>query len=126
MTTREDRDKAKSAREMLSKYFFSLSIATYTGAVMGTLASMLGLLKGTDLDSGVIGTVAIFVIGSILTVIFAVVGNKIIKGKEKYYNYDVSIMFCMVYTLGWCIPYLAIYPKGKKMVTGTLNVFLEY
>ena len=36
MTTREDRDKAKSAREMLSKYFFSLSIATYTGAVMGT------------------------------------------------------------------------------------------
>lgn len=52
MTTREDRDKAKSAREMLSKYFFSLSIATYTGAVMGTLASMLGLLKGTDLDSG--------------------------------------------------------------------------
>ncbi len=32
---------------MLSKYFFSLSIATYTGAVMGTLASMLGLLKGT-------------------------------------------------------------------------------
>ena len=56
MTTREDRDKAKSAREMLSKYFFSLSIATYTGAVMGTLASM-------------------------LTVIFAVVGNKIIKGK---------------------------------------------
>ena len=81
MTTREDRDKAKSAREMLSKYFFSLSIATYTGAVMGTLASMLGLLKGTDLDSGVIGTVAIFVIGSILTVIFAFVGNKIIKGK---------------------------------------------
>ena len=75
MTTREDRDKAKSAREMLSKYFFSLSIATYTGAVMGTLASML------DLDSGVIGTVAIFVIGSILTVIFAFVGNKIIKGK---------------------------------------------
>lgn len=50
MTTREDRDKAKSAREMLSKYFFSLSIATYTGAVMGTLASMLGLLKGIDLD----------------------------------------------------------------------------
>lgn len=81
MTTREDRNKAKSAREMLSKYFFSLSIATYTGAVMGTLASMLGLLKGTDLDSGVIGTVAIFVIGSILTVIFAFVGNKIIKGK---------------------------------------------
>ena len=35
MTTREDRDKAKSAREMLSKYFFSLSIATYTGAVIG-------------------------------------------------------------------------------------------
>lgn len=31
----------------------------------------------------------------------------------------------MVYTLGWCIPYLAIYPKGKKMVTGTLNVFLN-
>ena len=54
MTTREDRDKAKSAREMLSKYFFSLSIATYTGAVMGTLASMLGLLKGIDLDFGVV------------------------------------------------------------------------
>ena len=48
---------------------------------MGTLASMLGLLKGIDLDFGVVGTVAIFVIGSILTVIFAVVGNKIIKGK---------------------------------------------
>lgn len=30
-------------------------------------------------------------------------------------------MFCMVYTLGWCIPYLAIYPKGEKMVTGTLK-----
>jgi hypothetical protein len=38
-------------------------------------------LKGIDLDFGVVGTVAIFVIGSILTVIFAVVGNKIIKGK---------------------------------------------
>ena len=81
MTTREDRDKAKSAREMLSKYFFSLSIATYTGAVMGTLASMLGLLKGTDLDQGVKRTVAILIIGSIFTEIITFVGNKIIKGK---------------------------------------------
>lgn len=60
MTTREDRDKAKSVREMLSKYFFSLSIATYTGAVMGTLASMLGLLKGIDLDFGVVGILVIW------------------------------------------------------------------
>lgn len=81
MTQREDREKAKSAREMLSKYFFSLSIATYTGAVMGVLASMLGLLKGTALSIGPEWTIAIFIVGSLLTVIFAVVGNKIIKGK---------------------------------------------
>lgn len=81
MGAKEEKEKAKSARETLSKYFFSLSLATYTGAVMGVLASMLGLLKGDLLSLGPVWAATIFVAGSALTVLFALGGNKIIKGK---------------------------------------------
>ena len=48
---------------------------------MGVLASMLGLLKGDSMNLEPEWTAAIFIVGSALTVLFAIVGNKIIKGK---------------------------------------------
>ncbi len=73
MTVREDCEKAKMEKEILSKYFLDMSKTAFGTTVLTNVPTLFGLADFTY------KSVLLFVIGSIATYAFAYVGFKILK-----------------------------------------------
>ncbi len=69
---REERDRDKSRRENLGKFFYDLAKLTFAGLVVGGIVS---LKPDTDISIDLYRVV----IGGISTIIFARIGNIIFK-----------------------------------------------
>lgn len=69
---REERERDKSRRENLGKFFYDLAKLTFAGLVVGGIVS---LKPDTDISVDVYRVI----IGSISTIIFARIGNIIFK-----------------------------------------------
>ena len=61
-------------REILSKYFFDMSKATYTIMVLGGLASFFGIVDATSESTG-----CAILFGTILAVLWWIIGYVILK-----------------------------------------------
>ena len=75
MTLREDKERARTSREELGKFFYELAKMTFGATV---LASGVSLIMGTG---DAIASVVLLVVGAFATAFFAGVGNKILKAK---------------------------------------------
>ena len=75
MTVREDREKAKMEKEILSKYFFDMSKTAFGTTVLTNVPALFGLADFTY------RSVLLFLVGSIATYAFAYTGFKILKKK---------------------------------------------
>ena len=75
MTQREDKERARTSREELGKFFYELAKMTFGATV---LASGVSLIMGTgDVEASVL----LLVIGMVATAFLAGVANKILKTK---------------------------------------------
>ncbi len=75
MTLREDKDRVKTSREELGKFFYDLAKATFIGMVIGSMVSV--VTKSID----VLPFCLLFTIGVIGTVAFAITANIILKSR---------------------------------------------
>lgn len=75
MTVRDDKDREKMGRENLGKFFYDLAKTTFAVMVLGSFMALLGL-KEVDIN-----VFASFLTGTVLTTIFAILGNRILKRK---------------------------------------------
>ena len=75
MTLRDDKERVKTSREELGKFFYGLANATFIGMVIGGMISV--VTKSIDEWSFII----LFTIGVIGTLAFALVANVILKNK---------------------------------------------
>lgn len=73
MGTREDKEKAKMEREVLSKYFFDMSKTSFGTTVLTNVPALFGLAEFT------FRSVLLFIVGAIATFAFAYIGSKILK-----------------------------------------------
>lgn len=69
----ESRERAKSQRETLGKYFYDLSKLTFTALVLG---GMVMLFQTEEIEMGM---VCMFMLGILFSVGLAFCGNKILK-----------------------------------------------
>ena len=75
MTLKEDKQRARTSREELGKFYYGLANATFIGLVLGCF---IPLVK-SDIDT--IAFVYMFSIGVTGTILFAMIGNYILKNK---------------------------------------------
>lgn len=75
MTLREDRERAKTSREELGKFFYSLAKMSFGTVVLGS-----GVALVTEVESPS-NYIFLFAIGTMATVAFSSVGNKILSLK---------------------------------------------
>lgn len=73
MGNNEVRDREKMRREIVGKFFFDLAKTTYTVVVLGNLAPLFGLAGEFSWLN-----VLLLLVGSIVTWIFAFIGNRVI------------------------------------------------
>ena len=75
MTAKEDREREKTSREMLGKYFFDMSKAIFTTMVA---TSLINLILSPDDDYSAL---SIALSGTLVSSIFAYIGYIIVKRK---------------------------------------------
>lgn len=75
MGQRDEKEKAKASREEGGKYFYGLSKSAFTVMVLGGLATLFGMGESTQLQASLF-----LLLGTILTIVLAYMGNKILKG----------------------------------------------
>lgn len=75
MTLREDRDRQKSSREELGKFFYRLAEISFTTLVVGGTISLFTNTMGLDSYCIVVS------MGIALTIFFAMLGNRVLKNK---------------------------------------------
>lgn len=75
MTQREDKQRARTSREELGKYFYNLSALTFGTTVLG---SCMALVNETGNPQWLMAMISV---GLFLTVLFAFVGFKILNLK---------------------------------------------
>lgn len=73
MTVREDREKMKSSRDNLSKFFYDLAKTSFTAMVVGDVVTM--FLK----EQVTVTASLLFVVGIIATYLLALFGYRISK-----------------------------------------------
>ncbi|MBM0155018.1 hypothetical protein [Segatella copri] len=73
MTAREDREKLRSSRENLSKFFYDLAKATFTAMVVGDVVTMFLKEDVTTIS------VWLFVTGLVTTSLLSTIGYRISK-----------------------------------------------
>ncbi len=75
MTQREDKQRARTSRGELGKYFYNLSAMSFGTTVLGGGMAMVTETASTQMLLGVMG------IGVFITIVFACIGYKIINIK---------------------------------------------
>lgn len=75
MTAREDRDREKSIRETVAKFFFDLAKTTFTAMVVGGAVALI-----TEVEN-VCAYVILLSVGLISTILLASIGYYILKHK---------------------------------------------
>ena len=73
MTTKEEREKVKTARDSLGKFFYDLAKMTFGVMVLGNAAAVFGFTDFT------LSSAIVLIFGSFMTWGFAYMGNKILK-----------------------------------------------
>ena len=73
MTAKEDREKIKTARESLGKFFYDLAKMTFGTTVLGQFVTVFGIAEVS------ISSIVVLIFGSALTAGLAYMGNKILK-----------------------------------------------
>lgn len=73
VSAKEEKEKARSARDNLSKFFYDLAKTTFASTVVGDVVSM--FLK----EEVTASAVALFVVGIVTTILLAVFGYRISK-----------------------------------------------
>lgn len=73
MTAREDREKERSSRENLSKFFYDLAKTSFTAMVVGDVVSM--FLKEEITTPAIV----LFFVGVITTITLGTIGYRISK-----------------------------------------------
>ena len=73
MTAREDKEKLKSSRENLSKFFYNLAQTCFTAMVVGDVVTM--FLKEEVTTTAIV----LFVVGLFTTALLALFGYRISK-----------------------------------------------
>lgn len=73
MATKEEKEKEKTAREQLGKFFYDLAKMTFGVMVLGNSAAVFGF---TDFS---ISSIVVLIAGSFATIGFAYMGNKVLK-----------------------------------------------
>ena len=71
--TKEEKEKEKTARESLGKFFYDLAKMTFGVMFLGNAATVFGFNEFT------ISSVVVLIFGSFMTWGFAYMGNKILK-----------------------------------------------
>lgn len=75
MTARDDRDREKTGRENLGKFFYDLAKTTFAVMVLGNTMSIFGLAEFS------IKSIYMALLGVIITSLFASIGNRILTRK---------------------------------------------
>ena len=75
MTLRDDKERVKTRREELGKFFYDLAKTSFTIMVAGATVSMFTLKMDT------ISYLIVFCSGIVMTIAFAILGNRILKMK---------------------------------------------
>lgn len=73
VTQKEEKEKQKTSRETLGKFFYDLAKTTFAVMVLGNVATVFA----GDIDAVIVSTM-IF-LGMFITFLFAYVGNKVLK-----------------------------------------------
>lgn len=73
VTQKEEKEKRKTSREALGKFFYDLAKTTFAVMVLGNVATV--FVGGADV---VVVSTMIF-LGAFITFLFAYVGNKVLK-----------------------------------------------
>ena len=75
MTQREDKERVKTSREELGKFFYRLAEISFTAMVVGaTISWFMDKMEATSYS-------IVFCIGIAITYIFALLGNRILNRK---------------------------------------------
>lgn len=72
MTQREEKEKEKTARETLGKYFYDMSKLIFTAVVLTNITALFGLTEFSWKSA------ALLIVGLIATYATAAMGNKIL------------------------------------------------
>ena len=75
MTLREDKERVKTRREELAKFFYGLANATFMGLVVGCFVALLSKTIDMEIFSF---TLSLGIFG---TISFAIVADRILKSK---------------------------------------------
>ena len=75
MTLREDKDRVKTSREELGKFFYDLAKTSFAAMVIGSTISLFTNMMDA------ISYCIVFSIGIVMTVAFAMLGNRILNKK---------------------------------------------
>lgn len=73
MAAKEEKEKIKTARETLGKFFYDLAKMTFGTTVLGQFITVFGITEVS------ISSIVVLIFGSALTAGFAYMGNKILK-----------------------------------------------
>lgn len=73
MGAKEEKEKEKTSRETLGKFFYDLAKMTFGSTVLGEFVSVFGLADFT------INSVVVLLFGSFVTFGFAYLGNVVLK-----------------------------------------------
>lgn len=73
MAAKDEREKIKTARETLGKFFYDLAKMTFGTTVLGQFITVFGITEVS------ISSIVVLIFGSALTAGFAYMGNKILK-----------------------------------------------
>lgn len=75
MTARDDKDREKTGRENLGKFFYDIAKTTFTVMVLGSAMAIFGI---TEMN---INAIFSLLCGGICTAIFAFLGNRVFNKK---------------------------------------------
>lgn len=73
MASKEEKEKVKTARETLGKFFYDLAKMTFGTTVLGEFIAVFGF---ADFSAS---SIAVVILGSLMTAGFVYMGNKILK-----------------------------------------------
>lgn len=75
MTARDDKDREKTGRENLGRFFYDLAKTTFAVMVLGNTMSIFGMTEFS------IKSIYMALLGVIITSLFASIGNRILTRK---------------------------------------------
>ena len=113
VTQKEEKEKQKTSRETLGKFFYDLAKTTFAVMVLGNVATV--FIGDTD---AVIVSTMIF-LGMFITFLFAYVGNKVLKNYE-YGSIDID--FCMAHCCYAAVCNMAQHQIGQEVAQQPVTI----